>query len=82
MGPVEQAGHLAKSAARSVEQSAAVAGTTEQAAVTGRAAEHADVVVLVAAIGHVKQAKAMTVYSLICHIDLSMVPAVGPVCQD
>jgi hypothetical protein len=50
MGPVEQTWHLVGRPVRRVEQSAAIAGTAEQAAVTGRTAEHADFVVRVTAV--------------------------------
>jgi hypothetical protein len=44
------------SAVGRLEQSAVVAGTAKQAAVTRRAAEHAGFFVLVAAIGRIEQA--------------------------
>jgi hypothetical protein len=54
--PFEQTWHLAGSAIRRVEQPAALTGTAEQAAVTDRTTEYADFVVVVAAVGHVKEA--------------------------
>jgi hypothetical protein len=55
--PFEQTWHLARSAIRRVEQSAALRGTTEQATVTRRTTQNADFVVLVVgAARHVKEA--------------------------
>src|SRR5215469_3266898 len=59
-GPFEQARHLAISAIGRLEQSAVVAGTAKQAAVIRRAAEHAGFLVLVAAVGHIEEAVALS----------------------
>jgi hypothetical protein len=79
MGPIEQA-CLAGSAVGRVEQAAAMARSAEQPAVTGRAAEHGDFVVLVATIGHIEQASALALESLTSHIDLPRVSAAATGC--